>query len=330
MLSLWAVEYARRYNWHVRVWLDCQSVLSKYLLLMHGSREVRASMPHFDLWTKVVEIAGEIGWQRIQLVKVPAHEDPADAESSFEHWVIRGNTFADTAAKQANLQRSPVVWRCWEQHSHAIHVHRWLADEVRKHIVQVAARWTKQSNVEEPVEQSRSYGQGLRLPALHWPMHEPLSITGRRFYKLFGAEFAIKVLTWFNGLWSSQFPVRWVSYLQLFVIFQHQLADSGVAKIEGRWIRFEDYGAATPEQFHVTLRTKWFRLMLQQLMKDCQCAYTSATTRPWSSVLKTHIGCLAFPLDPELLSSSDQWLSSFERPALGHCSRVSRISVPHG
>lgn len=161
------------------------------------------------------------------------------------------------------------------------------------------------------------------MPALHWPMQEPLSISGRRFHKFFGAEFSAKVLPWFNSLWSSQFPVRWVSYLQLFVIFQHQLGDSGVAKIEGRWIRFEDYGAAN-------LRTKWFRLMLQQMMKDCQCAYTSATARPWSSVLKTHIGCLAFPLDPELLSSSDQWLSSFERPALGQSSSVSRISVPHG
>ena len=327
MAFLTAISYAAQYGWYVRVWLDCQSVLTKYWKLVKGGYRLKPSSPHADLWCQVLQHFHEIGSDRVQVVKVPAHENLAEVQSSFEQWIVQGNSTADIAAKRANLAREPVVWRVWEKHARAIHTNRFLGHSIREHIVRVAHLWSQSGeSANTATERPSSYGSGVRLPELGWPLTEPLQLVGKRFIKLFGADFAGVVTTWFNGIWSTAFPVRWISYLQLFVLFQLQLGEVGVAIVNGKWIRFSQCPGSTPEQYHTRQLAKWFRLMLQQLLKDGNCKYVSATTRPWSSQLMCHIGCLGLPLRPELYTCSEHWLSDhLDRPARGH---GSNIAVP--
>ena len=327
MAFLTAISYAARYGWFVRVWMDCQSVITKYWKLVQMGLRLKPSSQHADLWGQILQIHNEVGSDRIQVVKVPAHESAEVAESSFEQWVVQGNSTADIAAKQANLAREPVVWRVWERHARAIHTNRYLGQSIREHIVRVAHLWAQSGEIEDaPRGQYSMYGSGARLPQLTWPLTDPLQLVGTRFVKYFGNDFANVVTQWFNELWSTQFPVRWVTYLQLFVIFQLQLGEVGVAKVNGQWIRFSQCPGSTPEQYHTRQLAKWFRLMLQQLLKDGKCKYVSATTRPWSSQLMCHIGCLGLPLRPELQQCSEKWLADhMDRPARG---QGSTISVP--
>ncbi len=327
MAVLTALTYAVKFGWYVRIWSDCLSVISRFRQFTVGTRTLKPSTLHADLWAQVLQVVEEIGLQRIQIVKVPAHEDVQAAMTSFEQWIFQGNDLADYAAKQVNLDRPPAVWKCWEQHVHAVHVNRLLGQSIRKHIVCTAHKWTSSIGaVEVTLPEKSGYGTGARLPHLQWPLTTPLQLKGKRFAQLFGAQFATEMTEWFNGIWSNVFPVRWVSYLQLYIIFQKQRGEAGVAKIGGKWIRFEAHEAATPEQFNTRQLAKWFRLMLQQLLKDGRCKYVSATTRPWSSWLACHLGCLGLPLLPELQLSSEEWLAmQLDRPARG---QGSAISIP--
>lgn len=314
---LTALQFAVWFHWHVRIWCDCESVLTKFELLRQGLRSVRPSMPHFDLWTQVQQCATQLGDGRIQVVKVPAHEDRSKVDSAFEQWMVQGNEIADLAAKQANTCRPPLVWRAWEQHVHAVHVNRRLGECLRHHIVRTACRWTDVGK--ESVESDSPLQFAKPSPKVAvWPLEAPLQLKSRNLLKHFGSAFAERVVNWFNNIWGNRFEVRWVSYIQLWIIYQQQVGDAGVAKIDGKWFTFSAQEGSTPEQFHTRKLTKWFRLMLQMMLKDGHCKYASTTTRPWSGMLACHVGCLGLPLLPALQSNAESWLAGvLDRPARG-------------
>ena len=313
-----ALTHALEHRWFIRIWTDCQSVVTKYMLVSKGLRVLKSSQPHFDLWSQAMMLAGEIGLPHIQVVKVPAHMDADSARTAFDSWMVQGNHIADQAAKQANCNRPMVFWKFWERHSRETVVNQRLGDALRAHLVKVTARWNDKDIESQAVPVETSYGRGMRTPALEWLPTISLQLVGRTLIRRFGDEFPQKLLGWFNTLWDPQVEVRWISYVQLFVLYQQTFRDAGVGKIEGHWVVFGSQPGATPEQFRYRLLLKWFRLLIQQLLKDTKTKFVSCITRPYCPMLCCHIGCLGLPLKAELIAQADEWLVlHLDRPVRG-------------
>lgn len=304
-----ALHYARQQRWMVRVWMDCQSVATKFVLLARGLKTLGPSQPHYDLWQQVMSLAEDIGLTNIQVVKVLAHEVEWDMTTAFDSWVVQGNTAADLAAKQANGDRPAGFWKFWERHSREVVLNKQLGQAVRAHIVKVFNCWNQyHADVVPPPAKESSYGLGTRLPILAWHADSPLELSGKTLVKRFGGVFVHDVLGWLNTLWAPTSELQWISYAQLFVLYQLQFRDGGVCKHDGTWRTFRSQPGSTPEQFRFTLVLKWFRLTIQQLLKDTQTKFVSCTTRPNSSMLCLHLGCIGFPLIAEQHARAEQWL----------------------
>ena len=110
-----AVKFARQANVGVRIWADCQAVVDGLALLLADLGRIRANSANADLWTEIVADARDLGCQRVQVVKVAAHETVVDSDSEFERWCKINNACADAAAKAANANRAPEFWQLWER-----------------------------------------------------------------------------------------------------------------------------------------------------------------------------------------------------------------------
>ena len=79
----------------------------------------------------------------------------------------------------------------------------------------------------------------------------------------------------------------------------------------------------TGEQFRFASLCKFFRLMLQQFMKDCGIKFRSASTRPFSQMLQCHVGCLGLPIRLVKQQEVERWLeTNVVRPLRGSSSKL--------
>ena len=316
-----ALDFGCQANAYTRIWSDCQGVLTRFRLLASGLVTLRRHHANRDLWVQVLDRVAVLGLEKVQTVKVPAHENLDAADSAFESWVSIGNSSADNAAKGANLQRSSKDWMLWERHMLAVERNRSIGNSVRAHISRVADRWTqdwKNQRAEKGGPPRRT-----RVPAPEWSPTMALVFRQTTFHKQFGEDYANKILPWFNSLWSASVPTRWISYAQLYTLYQLNFKDAGVWKEKNRWYVFAKYPGSTGEQFRYSQLCKYFRLMIQQLLKDCGVKFSSSSTRPDSGMIQCHVGCLGLPLMPKLHLEVEQWLESkLSRPLRGTSTKL--------
>ena len=316
-----ALDFACRDRLFVRVWTDCLSLTTRFKMLVSGLSQPKRSQANSDLWFAICERVEVLGQDHIQVVKVPAHENTIESADAFENWMITCNNCADRAAKAANLGRSEAVWSLWERHMAAVERNRTIGLAVREHMVAVAERWTGDWKQSAPAgcETKRS----VRVHAPSWPVTNSLVVVKPTFRRLFGETFLRKVEAWFDQLWTVTEPVRWVSYAQLFLSYQLTCRDCGVWKQSGKWYVLGQTEGSTGEQFRFSSLCKYFRLMLQQYLKDCGVKYQTMATRPFSQMLQCHIGCLGLPIQLIKQQEVERWLESkLSRPLRGSSSKL--------
>ena len=309
--------YAAEAQAHARVWTDCQSVLSRFLALTQGTKCLAPNSPHADLWTAILEsVHGCLGG-KVEVIKVPAHQALESAQDAFEDWIYTGNSAADEAARQANANRPPEFWQLWECHMKAVERNREIGQLVRHHIVRVARFWTTATEV--PVQhEAVPILRRKRLPACEWHGRRLVQTECQSFKKIFGERFHQAITGWFDSVWDADTEVAWISFAQLYILYQQQCQDCGVVKVANRWLVVGEVDGFTPEQYRFSCLVKWFRLMIQALFKSAGFRVNTCTTRPRSSYLQCHVGCLAVPLKPELLEQVERWLSdALLRPIRG-------------
>ena len=303
-----ACSYVVQFKVFARIWTDCKSVLSRFHALTQGTKQLRPNHPHVDLWQDILDAVTECGVERIALIKVPAHEQQELATDAFESWMIHGNMAADHAARMANISRPEAFWQMWERHVHAVHCNNQIGCWIRKHMVHVALRWNEARQGNE-VQAAEPVSRRRVLPPREWCVVDKLEFRNNALYKQFGQAFSDRLLQWFNQIWSNDCQVEWVSFTQLFVLYQMQTKDVGAARVNGHWLVFADQTGATPQQFNFALLSKWFRLAIQKLLKTCGVRYRACCTRPKSNFLQCHLGSLAVPLRPNFHELVEVWLS---------------------
>ena len=293
-----ALRIALRFRVWVRIWTDSGSTIALYQKHVLDRVPVNFNSKHSDLLTELVQLAADVGVEKIALLKVPAHEDKALFESELEHWLLDGNAAADHAARWVNQTRTPLVWKRWEAHVQELFQNRQLGTLVRRHMVNVGRLWKDSPGLNggraaEPLHLGPPRPARVQ-PALRWNSAEPLSLCRPAFARLFSPALADDVQRWISSIRDVHAPLQWISFIHLFISFQRRSGPIDIAKIGGQWQIQRGEVARLGNHSKFTVRAKWFRLMLQQFLKDCQVEFTTATIRPHSSWVCCFRGSIGF------------------------------------
>ena len=297
-----ALRIAQKFKVWVRIWSDSGSVISLFQKHVIDGVPVNYNSKHADLLHELVGLACEIGPQKIALLKVPAHENKDFYDTELEHWLLDGNSAADHAARWANQARPPSVWQLWNDHVQALHTNRHTASTIRRHMIQVGRLW-KNSPGAAPHQVSdplvlRAPRPARVQPALSWSSAEPIVLCKPGFNRLFSTALASDVQRWISSIRDPAAPLRWISFIHLFVSFLRRCGPVDISKVDGQWQIQRGEVARLGNHVKFTLRAKWFRLMLQQFLRDSNVEFVTATVRPFSQWVCCFKGAIGFHFCP--------------------------------
>ena len=135
----YALHQAALHGVAVRIWTDCLGVVNRFHLLARCDRNIKVNTVNADLWNWVRTSVQSIGVERIQVIKVAAHQSLAKAKTRREVWTSWNNDAADLSAKVANLDRPQDAWairsrlagefeECQTLHSEVFQLHLAIAE----------------------------------------------------------------------------------------------------------------------------------------------------------------------------------------------------------
>ena len=314
-----ALRFALRFGCGIRVWTDCQSVIDAFCAHVRDQHPVRANSKHCDLLKTMQDLCSELGLGLVEVLKVPAHVSSEQFSNDLERWLIFGNDFADKVAKQANRARPASVWRLHAALAEQLSFCRYLADQARTHLVAVGKFWsTSGSSRDVMPPEHRPVRVGRQMPTLVWNMPAELVLVGRVFSRTFGSQLASWLATWISDIRDPAQPLRWVSFLHLFVSFQKRFGPVHVYKSGGEWHLETGEIARLGNHVRIGLRVKWFRLMFQQYLRDCRVQFCTATVRPFSQWISCFRGSIGFELSQSEFDLVEGYLASqLREPATG-------------
>ena len=313
MAVIVAMQHALHAKGCIRIWTDCLNVVKAHHKYIQDGRQIKPNGKNADLLTWFLDLALQLGPQRLAILKVPAHENKQDYANDLERWLVEGNSAADKAADAANRLRSPATWNLWTSYAEQVHFHQTLANDIRAHMIAVSKLWNAhgpehvRSSAPQP---SRPLRPARALPDLVWTGPDPLDLQQPTFVRLFGRQLASDVQTWLEQVRDGNQQIQWISYFQLYISFQKRKGPWFVGKPNGKWHVETGPAALLMNHVKLSVRVKHFRLMLQQFLKDCGVVFTTGTVRPVSEWLKCFRGAIGFQFDTTEFDFVETWLSS--------------------
>ena len=292
-----ALTFAWTTGKKLRVWTDCQSLLRRFRRWQNDTWQPSQRSRHWDLWCRVVPFFDEIR-SRLSFHKVAAHRQ-ADAEDTFaDEWCTEHNTAVDAAARQAQELRGDSFWTLWrslcEQVSWSWSVGRTI---MRLHVLiarkAVMTRVPRHPTVLEvplPTKNVSSYlgrvGDEARLHLSH----------------RYGYSYVDRLQRWSTMLHEEPSELRWVSTLQLFLLFCLTWRSAPPVLRQGRWQDVDSIPYGQCISFPLPKRVAWFQQTLRQFAKRAQGRWYTRELRPSSATLQARLTCVA------LRVSNSSWL----------------------
>ena len=114
---LQSLRYARVWGLSLRIWSDCEAVVSRVRKILAFHEPPKINSAHADLWMEVYSILSEWNFQKLQITKVAAHQDLSEPQGALEQWAFAHNSLADRAARLANVQRPSQFWDAHRRHA---------------------------------------------------------------------------------------------------------------------------------------------------------------------------------------------------------------------
>lgn len=300
-----------------RVWTDCAAVVTGFQLFVHAGVRLKPCHAHFDLWERLLDLLAVVGSGRIQVGKVPSHENLVDATSALEHWAFVGNHAADAAARSANEARGRGrdFWDFWKLHAAEVDRMTQRADMVRDFMLAVSKKWQAHDvgvKVKKP-----SIRRPLRQFEVVWNGPDHVVDVGGLFARRF-ASIKEEFVRWWNEGIDSSAPVVWVAFAQLYVDWQLRGRHPGFVVLDGKWWDPKLHLGATPENISWRKRSRWFRLSVQQFFRDAGIGTKTVSCKPCSSMIQGFVGCVSLPWSAARLREVDAFLRDrLQRPILG-------------
>ena len=311
-----AVELTQNYTGVVRVWSDCLSVVHGFHNFVVGGVPIPPNHKHSDLWQKLVDSVHRFSESRILVGKVPAHAELCTATSDIEQWAFVGNRAADHAAAIANWNRGTEFWQLWLEHATAVVNFAYVSNSIREHMVRVSEQW-EACAIPEVVLATPMHRRSRQF-VLEWEPHAEIKECVGKFRQCFHTIADEFLAWWHSGVNCPDSPVRWVSFCQLYIDWQLQTGHPGMLKSHNRWVDPLVVQGCTPEMYQFKLRSKWWRLTIQQFIKDHGIKTRWINGRPASTMLQCFLGCISLPWSNQRLIAVDDWLRLHLRsPALG-------------
>ena len=303
-----AATYVKQFGVIGRIWTDCINLVTTFRLFVSGIKYPKPNNPHVDLWTRILCIVNELPRESLLVAKVPAHQSLDCIDNDLEAWAVMGNAAADSAAKSANMARQDSVWDLWSCYSQQVVRFNHIGETIRGHMLRVSNRWHQRKFAEKDGCEVRQpdLRQSRQFP-IKWESPGAIQSVGGVFHQRFGFLHD-RFLQWWNANTGGTDQVRWISFMHLYLDWQMTFQHPGVLLIDGQW-----YDGATsglvPEDFHHNLRTKWWRLMMQQFFRDAEITVGRATLPPASSVIYQFVGAASIPWPSYRIERIDTWIS---------------------
>ena len=111
-----ALRIGRALGCKVRLWCDCQGIVSKLHKLQNGKLRIKPNCRHSDLWIELAELVTELGAGSLIVTKVASHQDGLHATTAVNGWCFVNNGLVDHAAKVAHLLRPHAFLELHEQY----------------------------------------------------------------------------------------------------------------------------------------------------------------------------------------------------------------------
>ena len=304
-----AIRIVKAYNVTARIWTDCQGVLDRFLLVCHGRLRIKPNSPNADLCREIIDLLDETLLKRLQVAKVAAHVDPDTCDCDVEAWLARHNNAVDNATKQANYNRPDSVWDLWEKHAAEVNYQMTLATEVRSFQLAVGKRVSECHRQSQPAELQPAPTRAGRVFVMQWDDTAMGDQPHHRTKVTLGKEFAEQLQQWWSEVVdASQCPVVWLSFVQLYILFQLECRHPGLVRVGRGWKNPGLDFNLIPENASFRQRVRWFRMCLQQFFKDHHIKFATGTLRPQSTKLTLHIGCVSCPAKPCRIAIIEKWL----------------------
>ena len=234
------------------LWSDCEGVVSRVLRFQSGAPKPCPLSSNSDLWTQIWQLVQLVG-ERIQVRKVPAHDDPDRAQDAVHEWAVVQNVAADGAAKQANLNRPQSFWRMWN----AVRVsYNKQVDVAQKVIALHAAIGTRAVRSKpDRAEMRRQPEQEAAAISLYMPRLRDTPMP--KLVDRWGADYLDKLCKWLDGIFGNRDngdPVIWISGVELLLdfLFEHQMVPPIYLPERKVWVRSPHIQAETAK------RVRWF------------------------------------------------------------------------
>ena len=310
-----ALLYAKHWGRKLRIWSDCQSVVSRLVTMLTTKAPPAINGSHADLWRDIHETLESLNFQsRVQITKVAAHQDVSQTLVAAEFWAFTHNAAADRAARLANLQRTESFWTLHKAHSAAVDFAEHVTKEVQQTILNISRKVVMREvlSKDDAIEQAApTHVQPLMSePAPEWQgftpkVPLPLSCTAK-----FNHRYVASVTAWFQkGLEEADgIPAQWISIHQLFLDYQFQTGELGPIWSK-QWVDTADQTRYRLRPHPFKRRSSWFGRSLRGILREHGCIPPNMVTRAASSMLALHLFSLAIPWPQWRLQIIDDWLS---------------------
>ena len=311
-----AMQTACRLKRGLRLWVDCQAVVSGLRRLLQTRLRPKINSRHSDLWVEIFEMLEFFQERVLQISKVPAHVSCDQCETDFAEWCCVHNNHVDRVANLANMMRPPDFWDRYNKHVHAVQAAREVSRQVQRvqlNISKAVVRKEKQQaeteDVDKPVERPNPQPPPWApLPAMTAiPEWVPLR---------YGAHLVENIRQWFWIHAASLDRPRWVSQYQLYIDFMGYFQCGGPLHVGLNWLDPRDVQESEVVPHHFKRRCGWWAKVFRAAITHSGVPMQSVFCRPDSRMLSLHTGCVWVPWPEVRIQAVDDWIASYlQHPA---------------
>ena len=304
------LHHAALGGFRVKIFSDCQGVISKYHLLTQGKARLKTSSSSADLWRWILDSVDKLGLDRIRLEKIAAHRRVTTARTLQEAWKFWNNGAADGVAKSANLRRGKWFWDFWAQHARNVsgagELHRQIVSlhvAVAMRSVEAEQHETLDDVPAETQQPNRTFP--VTFNTAEWDGEVPQALALE-----YGGDLAKRLVAWWsehtNGTGTGD-PI-WVSFAHLYIDYQLSYGCSGPIKSGKCWLNNLSRPYLEPEKHDFLVRVKWFRRCLKFFWKHSAQDIGLAQCRPSGTSIQSFVTSASLKWDKVCLERADTWL----------------------
>ena len=297
----------------VWVWMDCLGVINKFSHLTSGHAKLNPSAANADLWQWILHSVESLGLDNVQLFKVKAHQKTKADTDPLTEWKNWHNSAADRTAVAANENRPAQFRQLRERHLRALQDAALISREVQALHVAVA-EFSSQQSVEDPADlehrepkQTRQFD--CHYDAAAWTGQVPTDLAAQ--YGWGHAERAVR--WWSRRTADSDQPLRWISFVQLYIDFQLTFGCPGPIKHKTQWLDVSTRPFLDVNKYPFRDRMRWFRRFIQNMLKAAHVEARFEQCRPESDCLQAFLPSMAVCWDPMCLQQVETWLQQHLR-----------------